>query len=326
MTDLVKFDDSFGVRFSVSVDTEEEFDWDEKFSRHEHDVRAATALVEGQRFFESAGVCPIYYVDLPIAQSASAVAAIGAGVDAGTAEVGVHLHPWVTPPFVERVNRHNSYVGNLDAEIEQLKIRSITAAVESAFGVRPQAYRAGRYGIGPNSYAILVGEGYKCDSSVRPLFDYSADGGPDFTNAINQPYWTDAERRLLELPLSTYFVGWAGRLRKTLFKASATNNFVRSLISRLDMSTRVALTPEGTPLPYAIRMIDVALDEGVRVLNMSFHSPSLAVGHTPYVQSDADLRAFYGWFDGVFNHCAKRGVNPASMAQILAASDAARAR
>lgn len=326
MVDFVNFDAAFGRRFSVSVDTEEEFDWGSKLSRHEHDVQAAQSLSEGQRFFESAGVVPTYYVDHPIAESTTAVAAIGAGVDSGRAEVGVHLHPWVTPPFVERVNRHNSYVGNLDPEIERLKLASTSDAIEKAFGLRPIAYRAGRYGIGPNSHAILAEAGFRCDSSVRPLFDYSSDGGPDFSRACTAPYWVDADRTLIEFPLSTFLVGWGGRHKPQVFYATSAIPALRGIASRVGFATRIALTPEGTPLHYALRMIDTALDSGTRVLNMSFHSPSLAIGHTPYVRDAAELKAFYGWFDGVFNHCARHGVTPASTAQILAACDAVKRR
>jgi hypothetical protein len=55
------------------------------------------------------------------------------------------------------------------------------------------------------------------------------------------------------------------------------------------------LTPEGISAEEALRGIGIALDEGLPLLAFSFHSPSLAVGHTPYVRSDEDLDAFYAW-------------------------------
>ncbi len=39
----------------------------------------------------------------------------------------------------------------------------------------------------------------------------------------------------------------------------------------------------------------MALAEGVQVINLSFHSPSLAVGHTPYVRDEGQLDALYAW-------------------------------
>src|SRR3546814_18177681 len=85
------------------------------------------------------------------------------------------------------------------------------------------------------------------------------------------------------------------------------------------MLTRVALTPEGIPARDAIEAIDRMLDDGIRVLNLSFHSPSLEPGYTPYVRDAADLRAFYGWWDAVLDRMTKRGVTPASLDDFLAA-------
>src|SRR3546814_17399335 len=85
------------------------------------------------------------------------------------------------------------------------------------------------------------------------------------------------------------------------------------------MLTRVALTPEGIPARDAIEAIDRMLDDGLRVLNLSFHSPSLEPGYTPYVRDAADLRAFYGWGDAVLDRLPKRGVTPASLDAFLAA-------
>ena len=83
--------------------------------------------------------------------------------------------------------------------------------------------------------------------------------------------------------------------------------------------SRVPLTPEGVPVRDAIAAIDALIEEGVRVLNFSFHSPTLEPGHTPYVRSEADRTAFYQWWDAVLAHLARRGVAPASLDQLLAA-------
>ena len=90
-------------------------------------------------------------------------------------------------------------------------------------------------------------------------------------------------------------------------------------MSRARLISRVPLTPEGVPVRDAIAAIDALIEEGVRVLNFSFHSPTLEPGHTPYVRSEADRTAFYQWWDAVLAHLARRGVAPASLDQLLAA-------
>jgi hypothetical protein len=68
-----------------------------------------------------------------------------------------------------------------------------------------------------------------------------------------------------------------------------------------------------------MRGIDIALDEGLPLLVFSFHSPSLAVGHTPYVRSDEDLDAFYEWWRTILGYLAKRGIAPSCVSDIMSA-------
>jgi hypothetical protein len=320
----VNFPPDFGTRLSISIDTEEEFAWNQALTRDGHTTQSVPALAEGQGYFEAAGVVPIYYVDAPVAADERAAAILGGAQAAGKAHIGAHLHPWVTPPFVEDVNRRNSYAGNLPEEVERAKLRHLTDLIEQRLGVRPFAYRAGRYGIGPNSLRILAEEGYRVDSSVRSLFDYRDDGGPDFRWADYHCGWVGPAGKLLELPLTTVFTGHAGRFGRQVFAQIESLTTLRALLARSGMIERIPLTPEGCPADKACEGIDAALDCGIRLLSISFHSPSLQPGHTPYVRTPTDLVSFYGWFDIVLNHAAKRGVSPANLDQILSAAETAR--
>ena len=73
----------------------------------------------------------------------------------GRCQIGAQLHPWVTPPFDEIVNPHNSFACNLPPSSEFAKPKTLTEALSKRFGVRPATYRAGRYGIGPNTVKAL---------------------------------------------------------------------------------------------------------------------------------------------------------------------------
>src|SRR3546814_211807 len=119
--------------------------------------------------------------------------------------------------------------------------------------------------------------------------------------------------------LSTTFIGHLRSFGRPVYKLAQHFGPVAGALSRFDMLTRVALTPEGIPARDAIEAIDRMLDDGIRVLNLSFHSPSLEPGYTPYVRDAADLRAFYGWWDAVLDRMTKRGVTPASLDDFLAA-------
>lgn len=319
----IDFPAEFGTRFSLSVDTEEEFEWSSPLSRHDHGVSAVPALRDGQRFFNCAGVRPIYFIDKPILDSPEAIEIFRGMIEADTADVGVHLHPWVTPPFDEHVNRPNSYAGNLPEEIERAKLCHVRDLIIERLGVRPVTYRAGRYGIGRNSFRILEEEGFLCDSSVRNLFDYRDDGGPDFRRANHHPYWIGPSESMVELPLTAVFIGRLGGFGRSFYGRTGHIGPIQSALARTGLIERIPLTPEGVPAEKACRAIDVALDIGIKVLTFSFHSPSLAPGFTPYVRDAAELRTFYGWFDRVFDHCARRGIAPATLDEILSAARSA---
>lgn len=317
--DRITLDPAFGTRFILFVDTEEEFDWDAPFARTGHGVTALAGMARGQAFFAGAGVKPIYVTDYPVVDDDAAAAMMGQWVSDGAADVGAHLHPWVNPPHVEAVNAANSYAGSLPEALEREKLERLCARIAERFGKRPIVYRAGRYGVGPNSARLLEKAGFRIDSSVRSRFDYRAQHGPDFTSLPLHPYWAGPTRCLVELPLSTAFVGLLRGGGEALYRATRRMGPVAGALSRARMLSRVPLTPEDVPASEAVAAIDALLAEGVRVLNFSFHSPTLGIGHTPYVRNEADLAAFYRWWDVVLAHLARRGVTAATLDELLAA-------
>jgi hypothetical protein len=228
-------------------------------------------------------------------------------------DIGAHLHPWVTPPHDETVTVANSFAGNLPEPLERAKLALLTDTLEAVFGRRPTIYRAGRYGVGPNTHRILADLGYRVDASVRARFDYGAEAGPDFTDHPIDPYWLD--NGLLALPLTTSLAGPLGR-----WPGLTRVSRLRGALARSGLLNRIPLTPEGVPLVEARQAIETELDRGTQIFSLSFHTPSLVPGHTPYVRDAADLRTFWAWWDGVFDLFARRGVTPVRTPDILAAA------
>jgi hypothetical protein len=315
---MARFAPGFAPRALLTVDTEEEFDWHAPFTRDQHGLAHVPRLARFQQFCEGIGVAPVYLVDWPIATSTAAVEIIGAAVRAGRAEVGVQLHPWVNPPFDEAVDAANSFAGNLPRELEQAKFANLRKRIEDAFDTAPLIYRAGRYGLGPHSAAMLRDAGIAIDSSVRANFDYRHAHGPDYRRHPLSPYWVDSERRLLELPLTTVYWGMLRRQGHWVLPWLERVPRAAGLFARVGLLERIALTPEGVTAEEALRGIDIALDDRLPLLVLSFHSPSLAPGHTPYVSSEADLDGLYDWFRRVYAYLDMRGVAPTTVAEIIA--------
>jgi hypothetical protein len=314
---LARFKPGFCQRFLVSVDTEEEFDWDQPLTRDKHGTQHVARMARFQQFCETEGVVPLYLVDWPIAQSREAAELLRAPLAAGKAEIGVQLHPWVNPPFEEEVTAHNSFAGNLPRALEEAKFVHLRDAIEANFGTAPLIYRAGRYGTGPDTAQMLAEHAIAIDTSVRANFDYRHGEGPDYHRHPLAPYWLDDERTLLELPLTTVFWGMLRRQGGWLHPALSRIPRMSGALARGGLLERIPLTPEGTRVDEAIRGIDMALDDGLPVLVFSFHSPSLGPGYTPYVRDEADLEALYDWWRRVFAYLELRRVPPTSVAEIM---------
>lgn len=312
-----RFKPGFGHRALLTIDTEEEFDWTKPLSPTGHRVDHLMRIEKFQEFCEGIGVIPVYLVDWPVVSSDQARDIFPPLVASGRAELGVQLHPWVNPPQREKVTAHNSFAGNLPPDLEQEKFDNLVDAIEQKLGVSPLIYRAGRYGVGANTAAILKQRGIAIDTSVRPHHDYSGEGGPDFSRHPNYPYWSDEQRSLLEIPLTTCYWGMLRRQGPALQPLVRKFPGLGGALARTAMLERIPLTPEGTTREEAIRCIDIALDDGLELLVLSLHSPSLVPGHTPYVRDEDDVDALYDWLRAVYGYFELRGVKPTSVGEIM---------
>ncbi len=289
----------------TTVDAEEDFDWTRPFSLASTDVTSMRSQHLAHRIFERYGVIPVYMVDHPVASQDEGRAPLKELLQGGHCEIGSQLHPWVTPPFIEHVSLRNSYQGNLPVALEFAKIQVLTGELEGAFATAPRIFRAGRYGVGPNTGNILKHFGYEADTSVVPLWNFTDQGGPDFRQFTSRPYWFDREQTLLELPLSASVVGRAASLDPALtshvFGRASEAVHLPSIMSRLGLLERIKLTPEGIRIEEAKRLVRHMKAAGHRVFVLTYHSPSLEPGNTPYVRTQEDLAAFLRWLEEFYD-------------------------
>jgi hypothetical protein len=315
----IRFPESFGRRFTIFCDTEEEFDWGKPRSRDSRSTTHMAAMPDLQERFRRRGVKCVHLVDHPIATDPASVAMLREWLERDEISVGTQLHPWVNPPHDEEVNTFNSFVGNLPISLEQAKVANLTDTIEAAFGRRPIVYRAGRYGVGPNTAGLLRDAGYEADVSVRALFDYSDEGGPDFSRVRPLPFKI-GEGGLVELPLSGAYVGRLRRWGRGVYRAAARLPLGHGVLFRTGLLNRVPLTPEGVPLEEALAAARALIDDGLRWFSLSFHSPSVEPGHTPFVRTAEDLHTFHAWWNGMLDFFEAEGIAPASIEETVAAA------
>ena len=280
----------------VVVDTEEEFDWSKPLARENRAVASIAEQPRAQEIFAEFGIVPTYVIDHPVAEDHAAASLLRGLADEGACEIGAHLHPWVNPPHDETVTPRNSYPGNLPADLERAKLEVLTALIEANLGRRPTIYKAGRYGLGPNTAATLEALGYRIDVSVVPHTSFAADGGPDFTAFDPRPYWHGEGRRLLEVPLTCAFYGllraWGRALYPALAGGLGMSLHLPGIFARSGLLERIRLTPEGVGFAEQRRLTQSLHAQGCRLFSYSYHSPSLAAGNTPYVRDAGELKAF----------------------------------
>lgn len=314
---FAEFSGNASARFLLTVDTEEEFDWSKDLAREGHGVEHVKRIARFQQFCEGENVVPVYLIDWPIATSPEAAEILREPLKAGKANIGVQLHPWVNPPFDEDVSQHNSFAGNLPRELERAKLLGLRDEIEKNFGTAPLIYRAGRYGAGPDTAEILKEAGIAIDTSVRPYWNYSFAGGPNYLGHPLTPYWVDDEKELLELPLTTVFWGMLRKQGNFIYPRLWRAPVMRGVMSKLAMLERIPLTPEGVTVDEAIRAIDIALDDELPIIVLSFHSPSVAPGYTPYVRTDTDLDRLYDWWRRVLAYLRQRGAEASDVQGIM---------
>jgi len=293
--DYCHFGPAAKARLVIVVDTEEEFDWSAKFSRENTSVQSVRYISRMQDMFDQYHITPTYVVDYPIASQPQGYTPLQEIYASGRCLIGAHLHPWVNPPFEESVNHRNSFPGNLLPALEAAKLKILTECIGEKFNRRPTIYKAGRYGIGPHTAEILEEQGYEVDVSVCPHTDYSAEGGPNFTDFSAWPYWF-GKRRLLELPLTVGFSGlfrcWGAKLHRMAKREPLALLHGPGILARLGLVNKIWLSPEGYLCKELFALVRALHRDGLRIFSFAFHSPSIEPGHTPYVKSQRDLEDF----------------------------------
>lgn len=288
-------------RLFVVVDTEEEFDWGAPFARENVSVTAIAEAGRLQAVLEPHGLKPTYVVDYPVASTKSSADTLAEFASRGTARIGAHLHPWVTPPFDEPLVPEMSFGCNLGASIERSKIAQLTTTIVRNMNVAPRVYKAGRYGFGETTADTLEALNFTVDASVIPHMDFTNESGPTFMGHTPEPARFGRSRKMLELPCTTGFIGTARKAGEPLHRMASANwlkpTRAIGILSRAGILNKVMLSPEGNTLEEMKTLTRALHGDGLRTFAMTFHSPSLKPGCTRYVKTAPERDEFLRTID-----------------------------
>jgi hypothetical protein len=301
----------------VTIDTEEEFDWNAPASSANRSVRHVVDLPRMQDVFESCGARPTYVVDHPIATTDESVAVLRSFLERGACEIGAHVHPWVNPPIREEICPRNTYLCNLPRPLQIEKTAILSEAIEANFGVRPTTFKAGRYGFDYGFAPHLAELGYLTDTSVIAYTESSDGLGPNFADVGQSPYWLDAgsgaaqtSAQLLEVPCTVGFSrgrqSRSAAFHRWLSKSAFSRLRAVGVLWHSRLLRKVVFSPEGYGADDLCQLAAVLANSGHKMLNLTLHSPSVQPGYTPYVRTAAERDAFLGTIRTVLHFCIDR--------------------
>jgi hypothetical protein len=274
-----------------------------------------------QRLFNDHHIVPTYLLTYPIAQDEQAAAVFRDLLESGQCEIGMHCHPWNTPPYQEIMSRHNSMLCNLPASLQLEKVQRLHEILCKQFGRTPIAFRSGRWGFGNETAGILARLGCRVDTSITPYTSWTASGGPDFSGysphtfafSSGDPSRNDPDGDMLEIPVTIGYVGGGSfsrchELRTKLSKPPFQQLHVAGVLAKLGLVRAVWLSPERETPAHLIRLMRQSMREGCRLVNLVFHSSSLKVGCTPFVRTPDEKKRFLTSLSTILEFCRGSGV------------------
>ncbi len=285
MTTVAKVNAVVKPKLLMTVDVEEEFDWS-KFSRSEYKIRGIEGLSAFHEDCRKIGVVPTYLLSPTIMDDSDYRRLFADLLAQGSAELGIHLHSWVTAPFWEHANEYNSFQCNLPAHIERRKLETLCRKYEDCFGKAVTVHRAGRWGGAERTSVLLEEMGIKVDLSPSAGYSSAKAGGPDFTNLSGHPFWSGKHKSVLTLPASAinYLPGpdWISRV---FFASMETMPGIRSAASQ-GFGQAIRFSPEGHSTVFLKGMVRQLAKRNLPVVVCAIHSTSLYSGGNPYVGTD----------------------------------------
>lgn len=308
--------------FVITLDTEPDNEWG----------RPSVATTDNARFVPrfhelcaGKGLKVTYLLTLEMAQDAFLRSYLLPRLRSGECEVGAHLHPWNTPPLgavTEDDFKHHPYPFEYPPELQRAKLETLVKAIEDGYGVRPTAYKAGRWGLDGVHAALLDELGFLVDTSVCPGVNWGPSkgdprrsGGPNFNRAPAHPYRLSrgdvcrpGSLGLWEIPPTIVFSSPLGRYVPGVLALYRRVRRVRRAFDRFHAGSLWL-----RPYPYMTverlrRVADLALRQGSPVLNLTLHSSELMPGGSPYNKTEASIDDLYSRLEAYFSFVQKQGV------------------
>jgi hypothetical protein len=309
------------IPFVVTVDTEEEWDWASGYPTgptHTTNIRRLPAFHD---VCEKFGAAVTFFVNHAVLSDPVARAVILDLAKRPRVEIGMHIHPWNTPPLqpVECVPERESFLHNLPPELAREKLNTVYATF-AEHGLQPVSFRGGRYSTSPVVQEWLRERGFVADASILPYTGWAVGGAPDYRTRDTQPRRLPGEAPLWEIPLSSGYTrrpfGFWQRALEVAAGPLRPLRFV-GLLSKLGIAEKAWLNFENPIGERMLALIRVLRKMNAPYLCFTFHSSSLLPGGSPYAPTGAAVEKLFRKLNDILERlAADAGLVPATVAEI----------
>lgn len=295
--------DGRDIRLVFSVDVEEEGLFTGRYDSEAKGVLNVSSLSRLEFLTREFGFPLTLLCTWPVLTNAGCAVQLRRWQDELNAEVGLHLHPWNTPP-TRPLSTAWTPSECLGRDALAAKLENLVVACRQVTGRDPRSFRMGRFDLGSQIRDLLPAHGIRVDSSVVPMSWTSAISGSFLASSDPYPLLCDnqGKTRLLEVPLT--MAALSPRLSTWFWKlANDLPPHVKRPFFKIFQSLAVVGTqPVWYPLPSMKLGVRLHLQRGGTLIHLFLHSSELCPGACPHLPDEAAvsrlmkrLRVFLVW-------------------------------
>ena len=293
----------------ITLDVEEEGLFSGSYRRSGSGVANVAELRRLEFIARDFGFPLTLLVTYPVAQDPAAREVLAAWQQERGAEIGVHLHPWNTPPFTDSPDPEPIPTIKLPPALLAAKLRTLVDCLTETFQGQPRAFRMGRFDWAPGLLELLPRFGLRVDSSMVPL-TFKGEGRKNFVTPAD-PFWLDGsglpDGRLLEAPVTMVPVWKASARAVHRLAGLLPETAGKALLSRYRFVGAAGIHPAWFPR-FSMRLAaGLHRRRGGRVLTMFLHSSELFPGGSPQFPDAAAVDRLVAKFRDFLSWLVKRG-------------------
>ena len=293
--------------YTITVDTEEEWDWATGWPVHNLSVENLRELPRFQELCARHGASVTYFTNHAVFENPAAREILLDVAARPDVEIGMHIHPWNTPPLAGNApTARESFLHNLPPDLIRAKLDTVYNSFRE-HGLEPTSFRGGRYSSGGPVHDFLFEKGFRAEASVVPYTTWPDEGAPDYRHRDLYPRRlasrNPGQPSLWEVPLTLAFTrrpfGFWRRAFGLVENSPLRHLRLIGIAERLGLVRRVWLSFEAplgeNMLPFLRQLRGMNLP----AVCFSLHSSSLMAGGNGFTPDAAARERLFAYVDEV---------------------------